>query len=55
MQGNYDKLYYGWQTATSGITIIIKKKTTPFLLLNTASKKYSIPVFLQFQVADIIN
>lgn len=52
MQGSYDQLYYGCQITASLITTV-KKNTSAFL--NTASKKYGIPVFPQFQIADIIN
>lgn len=52
MQGNYDLLYYGWQITASLITTV--KKHFCFFL-NTAPKKYGIPIFPQFQIADIIN
>lgn len=52
MQGNYDLLYYGWQITARLITTV---KKTLLLFLNTAPKKYSIPVFPLFQTVDIIN
>lgn len=53
MQGNYDLLYYGWWQITASLVTTVKK---PLLLfLNTAPKKYGIPVFPQFQTVDIIN
>lgn len=52
MQENYDLVYCGWQITASLVTTV---KKTLLLFLNTAPKKYGIPIFPQFQIADIIN